>query len=145
MDYWCHAVLSVESNCGKAKRSSYDTRWYSGTTQTVNYYFNFLLFPTLVTFFVTRRDLCGATFCTQCNVCQDNERFKIWIFSTDGKIWKYILQNFLIGFIYPIGLLITPLRNHIVAKEKAEGSATQWLEYWKGQCDKASSLIHTTY
>lgn len=86
--------------------------------------FEFLLFPILTTFFVTRMDLCGATFCTHYNVCQDNERLKIWISSTDGKIWKHILEQFLIAFISPTGLLIAPLRNHVVAKEKSEGSAT---------------------
>lgn len=68
-------------------------------------------------------DLCGATLCTHYNVCQDNERLKIWISNTDGELWKLILQYFLIAFVYLIGFLIPLLRDHIVAKEKSEGSA----------------------
>lgn len=70
---------------------------------------------------------------------------KIWISNIVGELWKYVLKYFLSLLIHPPGITLTLFKSPIVIKNRSEGSAKQRLEYWKGQCGKATFLIHTTY
>lgn len=70
---------------------------------------------------------------------------KIWIFRTVSELWKCVLKYFLILLTYPTGSALPPLKSLTVGRKRSERSAKQRLEYWKGQCGMATSLIHTTY
>lgn len=70
---------------------------------------------------------------------------KIWISNTVSELWKCVLNYFLILLTHPIGSVLPPLKNLTVARKRSKRSVKQRLEYWKGQCGMATSLIHTTY
>ena len=70
---------------------------------------------------------------------------KVWISNKVNELWKCVLKYFLILLTHPTGLTLPFLKSLTLARKRSKRSAKQRLEYWKGQCDVASSLIWTTY
>lgn len=69
---------------------------------------------------------------------------KIWVSNTANELWKWVLKYFLVLLTYPTALTLPFLKSLTVARKRFERSAKQRLEYWKGQCGAATSLICTT-
>lgn len=70
---------------------------------------------------------------------------KVWISNKVNELWKYVLKYFLILLTHPTDLTLPFLKSLSLARNGSRRSVKPRLEYRKGQCGVASSLICTTY
>lgn len=68
---------------------------------------------------------------------------KIWVSNTANELWKWVLKYFLVLLTNPTAFILPFLKGQTVARKRFERSAKQRLEFWKGQCGAATSLICT--